>query len=256
MVMFQDWCESQHQRIAGHDLKVLTVIPEKLNDAYSNIAAVIPVHYSSPERIANMLETLGKSAASEALRSKLPKAPRSRSGDLGEIIATEFVNTETGYRVPIKRLRWKDHREVAMRGDDVIGIKHLVDNPIMFLKGEVKSRKSISKNIVTEARCTLNKNFGLPSPHALTFVADRLRDIDQQDLANAIDKAQWQLGITPSQVEHLLFTFSQNDPLPLLQNDLNTYEGTFHQNDIGLTIANHQEFITNVYEIAGHGDDS
>ena len=46
-----------------------------------------------------------------------------RSGDLGEIYATEWIDAHSGgYRAPIKRLRWKDHRNMAMRGDDVIGI--------------------------------------------------------------------------------------------------------------------------------------
>ena len=46
-----------------------------------------------------------------------------RSGDLGEIYATEWIDSsERRLRAPIKRLRWKDHRNMAMRGDDVIGI--------------------------------------------------------------------------------------------------------------------------------------
>ena len=51
----------------------------------------------------------------------MPQTSRSRSGDLGEILATELVEEEIGLRVPVRRLRYKDGRNMAMRGDDFIG---------------------------------------------------------------------------------------------------------------------------------------
>src|SRR5207245_8241596 len=44
------------------------------------------------------------------IRNKLPVAKKVRSGDLGEILATEYIDQCTEFRVPIKRLRWKDDR--------------------------------------------------------------------------------------------------------------------------------------------------
>ena len=61
--------------------------------------------------------------AAALIESKLPTTTQIRFGDLGEIYATEWIDAHSGsYRAPIKRLRWKDHRNMAMRGDDVIGI--------------------------------------------------------------------------------------------------------------------------------------
>jgi Cap4 SAVED domain len=57
------------------------------------------------------------------IRNKMPSAKRVRSGDFGEILATVYIDQCTEYRIPIKRLRWKDDRNTTMRGDDVIGIK-------------------------------------------------------------------------------------------------------------------------------------
>ena len=69
------------------------------------------------------LARLGKPAAAALIQGKLPTNKAIRSGDLGEIYATEWIDAHSGgYRAPIKRLRWKDHRNMAMRGDDVIGI--------------------------------------------------------------------------------------------------------------------------------------
>ena len=256
MVSFQDWCEHQDEQVAEHDLKVFRVLPEKLNDAYTNVAAAVRTHYMSPERIANQLEKLGKQKAASALRSRMPETARGRSGDLGEILATEFVDEEMSYRAAIKRLRWKQRRDMPMLGEDVIGIRQSEDEPIKFLKGEAKSWQALSNKPITQARDALDDNFGLPSSDALNFVVEHLIGMGQKDLADAIEIAQWETGILPEQVEHLLFTFSQNDPQTVLQNNLNTYAGDIHQNYIGLSIADHQGFIKKIYEIAAHGDDN
>src|SRR5258708_1054311 len=57
------------------------------------------------------------------IRNKMPRPINMRSGDCGEILATEYIEQMTEYKVPIKRLRWKDDRDVAMRGDDVIALR-------------------------------------------------------------------------------------------------------------------------------------
>jgi hypothetical protein len=39
------------------------------------------------------------------IRNKMPSAKRVQSGDFAEILATEYIDQCTEYRVPIKRLR-------------------------------------------------------------------------------------------------------------------------------------------------------
>ena len=117
------------------------------------------------------------------MKTKLPTKKNIRSGDLGEILSTEFIDAETPYQVSIKRLRWKDHRDMAMRGDDVIGIiPASEDKKINFLKTEAKSRAALNTATVQQARAALNDHDGLPSPHALAFVADRLYEMGNEEL--------------------------------------------------------------------------
>jgi hypothetical protein len=172
------------------------------------------------------LKTLTDAEAATFVEGKLPTSKSIRSGDLGEILATEWIATQGGYQVPIKRLRWKDHRNMAMRGDDVIGIQQ---NPqaggLQFLKTEAKSRVALSSAVVTEARAGLDKDGGLPSAHALSFIADRLADLGNDALSDAILDAQLKTGIQPQQVRHLLFTFSGNNPETHLTGSLRTYAG-------------------------------
>jgi hypothetical protein len=88
-----------------------------------------------------------------------------------------------------------------MRGDDVIGIAQAQPNgPIQFLKTEAKSRVSLTAGVVAEARARLDKDGGLPSAHALSFISERLLELGNQALADAIDDAQFKTGITAVQV--------------------------------------------------------
>ncbi|WP_258960707.1 DUF1837 domain-containing protein, partial [Klebsiella pneumoniae] len=91
----------------------------------------------------------------------MPQTSRSRSGDLGEILATELVEEEIGLRVPVRRLRYKDGRNMAMRGDDFIGAGYDGNGEkLWLLKGEAKSNRVLGKATVTSARKVLNRDNG------------------------------------------------------------------------------------------------
>ncbi len=248
MCPLADWCNETDEPIGNHTLTLLTGVPANLHIGRDTVAAIVPTHYASEESIADKLQRLGKPAAAQFIRTKLPESLQIRSGDLGEILATEYIAERTTFAVPIKRLRWKDHREMAMRGDDVIAVIISDDDRPHFLKAESKSRRALAAAVVTSARHGLNKDGGLPSPHALSFVAERLREIGEIDLANAIDDAQYRDHIEPDQVSHMLFVMCGNDPRAHLLSDLNGYTGGMTQENVGLRIETHQDFIREVYE--------
>jgi hypothetical protein len=257
MCPFEDWCQADEEAVGDHRLKVLTGIAANLAVARDATAQILPTHYASEEHIAALLQRLGKPASASYIRNKLPEGPRIRSGDLGEILATEYVAEQAEFSVPIKRLRWKDHRNMAMRGDDIIAVRISQDGAAPeFLKAESKSRATLGADAVTQARAALNSDDGCPSPHALSFVADRLRETGNVQLADAIDDAQLINGIVPTQVEHMLFVFCGNSPTALLRGDLQAYGGQVSQSNIGLRIADHQQFIKDVYtKVIADGDD-
>jgi hypothetical protein len=66
------------------------------------------LHFAAEERIATILRRLGKPEAAKFVEGILPTSKSIRSGDLGEILATEWIAAQSGYEVAIKRLRWKD----------------------------------------------------------------------------------------------------------------------------------------------------
>ena len=249
MVDFNNWCDAQDAAVGAHSLKTLTARVADLPAGRDAVAAVIPGHFAAEERIARNLRRLGKDAAAKYITDKLPTTKAIRSGDLGEILATEYIEEQTAYSAPIKRLRWKDHRNMSMRGDDVIGIQQdNVTGRLRFLKTESKSRVALSLAVVNEARTALDKDNGLPSPHALTFVAEQLFTSGNTALSDAIDDEQLSHGIQPASVRHLLFVFTQNDPAPLLQASLETYGGQIGQESVGLRIVGHVGFVKDVFD--------
>ena len=258
MCAFADWCSETEVEIGAHSLTVLNATAAKLQVGRDAIAAVLPTHYASEERIAELLDKLGKSASAQYIRQKLPEGPQIRSGDLGEIFAAEYVAERTTYTVPIRRLRWRDHRNMAMRGDDIIAVEFTGHNPpLEFLKAEAKSYAHLAEAVVKKARNALDNDNGLPSAHALSFVADRLREIGNIALADAIDEAQLVRGIRPSQVCHMLFVLCGNNPADWLSADLTSYSGAITQLAVGLRISTHQQFIKDVYEkVIADGDNS
>lgn len=250
MVQFNDWCNLVDSTVGNHSLRILTSNPASLATGIQVTAAVVPSHYASEEQVARALARLGKPAAAELIQGRLPTTKAIRSGDLGEIYATEWIDTHSGgYHAPIKRLRWKDHRNMAMRGDDVIG---LLQDPqtqrLNFLKTEAKSRVTLTAQALTDARAGLDKDGGLPSAHALSFLSARLLELGNAPLADAIDAALLKHGIPVESVRHLLFTFSGNTPDALLTASLQAYPGVITQWGVALRVEGHAAFVGAVYD--------
>jgi hypothetical protein len=216
----------------------------------AELAAIIPAHYITQP----ILERNWKrQKLARFLNQQLPASKRGRSGNLGEILATEYVNEELpDYEVPIKRLRWTDGRSMSMRGDDIVGID-FASAPIKFLKGECKSGSVLSKAQITKAREGLNNNAGLPNAHTIGFVMQRLFEADEDAKATALE--DYSEGNAPQKehVTHMIFTFSGNDPNPLFLEDITASTVTFAHMSIGLWCADHQKVIAESYQEAANG---
>lgn len=249
-MVFDSWHDIKNGKINEHLYHILNVKDSSLDDAGNDLALAVPEHYIDPDSLAHTLELLGKPAAAEKLRIKLPQTKTLRSGDLGEILATEYIDSFTNFEVPIHKLHWHDHREMAMRGDDVIGLQLTPEKNLRFIKTEAKSRVVLGKGVVKQARLALDSDFSRPAPHALAFVADRLRELGKEKLADKIETTQLKRGIHLGQVEHLLFTFSGNNPKKIQKASLEEYKGRVKQHAVGLFVTSHKEFIYNVFETA------
>lgn len=254
MGLYKKWCEATRQKNARK--RYWTYVEkdggrEKIRAA---LTETIRGHYDKLDRIADDVARLGYEVAADILRAHLPQTSTGRSGDLGEILATELVNEEIGLRVPVRRLRYKDGRNMAMRGDDFIGAGYGGQKSLLWLlKGEAKSNKVLGKSTVTSARKVLNRDNGRCTPDSLAFVANRLLESD--------DEADVQLGrdlrdevglkaLRAGRIVHMLFTMSGNGPHASLKENLDAAGTDRDQYVVNLHIKDHQDFIREMYEEA------
>ena len=234
---------------AGKVTVTLFEAPDDTSEFKAIVTKKLPEHYI----VAKFLKKNGREKIARLLAQESPVKQNIKSGDMGEILATELVNSgHFEFQVPIHRLCYKDAREWAMRGDDIIGFQFNV-KPIRFLKGEAKSREKLDDATLEDARSALDNNAGLPQSHSLAFIMQRLIQEDQDDKADLIE--EYVLNRTPlsSQVSHLIFTFSENDPSSLLCADAQKTNGTFAQYSVGVKVSNHQTLIKEIYSEAING---
>ncbi len=253
MGLYKNWCIGTEEKNKRKSLR--TYIEKKGGRAkvLSTLAQTVKAHYDHTDHIADDVARLGYKAAAEILRALLPQSPRARSGDLGEILASELVEEETNFSVPVRRMRFKDGREVAMRGDDFIGVGRDSEDKLWLLKGESKSREILGKTTVAEAREALTRHDGRCTPNSLLFIANRLldsADADEQELGRIIRDEVGLSALRPGRIDHMLFTLSGNEAGAQLEEDLENAATDRNQHVANLRIEDHQNFIAAVYEEA------
>ena len=247
--LYENWCDVRATDVSkGCKLHLFNEKDGARPGVQPEIVNTVLSHYEDPSRLAARIKRLGLPIAAKVLTDMLPKTKKARSGHLGEILAAEVVPAVLPtFRVPIKRLRWLDGRESALRGEDVIGIAH-DKNRVRFLKGESKSRVALTPTVIAEARAALKANNGLPSQHAMAFVMQRL--FDQGEEAEALIFEEYLLDKTISvrDMVHMIFTLSGNDGSGHLESDLKASAGAIEQHAVNLRIKDHQQFISSIYK--------
>ena len=257
--MFDDWCDIDET--PHGERKTLLKLSEKEGgrDAVEDrLIERVRCHYDDLEHIAEDIKRLGFPGAAAILKERLPRTSRARSGELGEILATEFIEFEYEFRIPVRRLRYKDGRDMALRGDDFLGVYENEEEKLLFLKGEAKSGRSVGNAVVEAAREALCKDDGRPTPISLLFVADRLMETggDDESLGRRI-RDEIALKVVPAgRISHGLFILSGKIAADVLENDLDAADERHSHISMNLHVADHQDFIARIYEEAGNlGDD-
>jgi Cap4 SAVED domain len=194
----------------------------------------------------SVLSALGFPRAAVIAAERLPRSKKIRSGDLAEILATEFVKHHTEFEVPLRRLRHKDDREMSMRGDDIIALRREPGQP-RVLKGEVKSRVSLTPSVVGEACASLDESHGRPKPQTLGFIAHQLRLTGRDVEAEAVEDLM-QANLGAKDIAHLVFTMSENAPDTRLARHAKATSKVRDRRLVGLRVTGHQDFIRAVFD--------
>lgn len=193
-----------------------------------------------------ILQAGGYAKAAAVIANSLPSDKRTRSGDLGELLATEYVDTQTEFRVPIRKLRWKSDRQMPMHGNDVIAADP-TKNPVRILKGECKSRAALGAAVIKEAADGLDKDAGRPNPSTLAFITKRLYEDKRDAEANLYRDLQAKGAITPKQITHLIFGLCGNDPEEHLKDAPKPKRAGITRKTAAVVITDHGPFIKKVF---------
>lgn len=237
------WLEDTTPKGAPKNVRVLTEQAKKRSVFEKSIRTAVLENLVGAKLISSMG---GYEKASKVIQNALPSTKIGRSGDLGEILATEFVAQETEYEIPIRRLRFKDDRQMAMRGDDVLGFV-FGDTPVRILKAESKSRKQLSASVLKAACDGLCRHRGRPNPSTLSFISRRLREAERHDLAEQIENLQ-SIDIKVSALEHLIFTLSGNAPGELLAGRAASPIKGIKRILAGCHISDHPQFVKSIFD--------
>lgn len=252
MGLYERWCESTKEKDKRKHYWTYVEKDGGRAEISGDLAETIRSHYDRLERIAEDVERLGFTVAAKILSEAMPQTAKGRSGDLGEILATELVEEEIGLRVPVRRLRYKDGRNMAMRGDDFIGAGYGgKDEKLWLLKGEAKSNKKLGKSTVTSARKVLDRDSGRCTPDSLLFVANRLlesNDPDENALGRDLRDEVGVKSLRADRIDHMLFTVSGNGPHASLKEDLDAAGTNRDHYVVNIHVEDHQDFIAAMYQ--------
>lgn len=204
--LFDDWLEPVPPTAAG--VPLFRERPGVRGPGLQRLGQLLADHFVGE---AVVLKLGGYDKAVAVLRQSVPTRKRTRSGDLGELIATEYVDAKTPFRVPVRKLRWKSDREMPMHGNDVLGIA-VEGRSIRVLKGESKSRARFSRSVVEEAAEGLDGHDGRPNPSTLAFIAKRLYEQNLDGEAKVFEELLVEGALRASDVVHFVFALAGSDP--------------------------------------------
>lgn len=213
----------------------------------SALKKLLPDHFVGEKTI---LQAGGYSKSAAIIANSLPTNKRTRSGDLGELLATEYLNSETPFVVPIKKLRWKSDRETAMHGNDVIGVNAKV-KPVQVVKGECKSRAAFGAATVEEAAATLDMHDGRPNPSTLAFITKRLYEDKRDAEAKVFQDLQCEGALSGKNLSHLIFALAGNDPSQHLAKGLKSKHPGIKRESTAIVVNDHGAFVAAVYKTDG-----
>lgn len=122
----------------------------------------------------------------EASVRRFPTSDTTRKGNLAEVFLAEYICAASGACLPVYRLRYNPNIEQSMKGDDVLAFDFTSKRPRIII-GEAKFRGTPSKKAIQDIVSGLVRSHQAGLPASLQFVADRLYELNQTELADRVE---------------------------------------------------------------------
>jgi hypothetical protein len=117
---------------------------------------------------------------------RFPTSDTTRKGNLAEVFLAEYICAASGASLPVYRLRYNPNIEQSMKGDDVLAFDFTSKRPRILI-GEAKFRGTPSKKAIQDIVIGLVRSHNAGLPASLQFVADRLYELNQIELADRVE---------------------------------------------------------------------
>lgn len=122
----------------------------------------------------------------EASVRRFPTSDTTRKGNLAEVFLAEYICAASGACLPVYRLRYNPNIEQSMKGDDVLAFD-FTSKRLHIIIGEAKFRETPSKKAIQDIVSGLVRSHQAGLPASLQFVADRLYELNQIELADRVE---------------------------------------------------------------------
>ena len=245
--LFHEWLRHEDTKCSiSKRHRALSEIDDFRENAIIDVAKwMIKYHLSDRSRnsLKRKKEILEKYDFDEYANSLkiFPVADKTKKGNFGEVLLTEYLSKTTGIEVLVFKLRFNPNPDQSMKGDDVL----LVDENRVIV-GESKFRTTPNRRAV-EAACE-NMDKELMLPISLGFVADRLYEAGETVWASKIDDMQFKLSKSTVDIKNVGFLISTQNTNRYVERSLEISNKDFIF--VSLGIDNPNEFMEVVFEKA------
>jgi len=132
------------------------------------------------------LEALGYPEAAKVI-DRRPRDPNVRKGNLGEILASEYLRQCAHYQIPVYRLRYSI-QDSPMPGEDILAFRFGAPDGSgrELLVGESKVRDRYASDVVIEAHNQLVNYEHRPRPKSFLLIVHALHEQGQDEEADRV----------------------------------------------------------------------
>ena len=231
----------------GHEEVFLTEMPGSRGTVAGLISSAIVDHHFHRARIADRLADLGYSEAAAFFADELPKTNNTRKGNFGEVIASEHLIQRYGFRMPVFKLRFRDVRDMPMRGEDIVAFRMNQEGQIEeVIVGEAKTVVRYRGSTVKEAHDRLREAY-YPRPMTLSMLSEILYESGNAETARQIDRVSDALARGDFDRSNWIFLINEKQPADAFAclDDKNQIPNL---NCIGIELPGLTEFINSLFE--------
>lgn len=223
-------------------------VPNARDLVKPHLSAAIVDHHTHRARVAHLLADLGYAATAAEIAARLPKNDRTRKGNFGEVVASEHLRQRHGYAMPVFKLRFRDHQNLPMRGEDIVAFVTDVNGTITRVCiGEAKTLVAFAGQTVTSAHERLEKTYR-PTPETLHMIAEILYERGEVAQAREMDRILQRLAAKTIEQENWIFVITDNAPADPFGNIEALQAVVPNLHCVNLRLPDLSQFVTDLFE--------